>query len=275
MPYISCAKCQDLIPPTAVVEGKRRSLNRRKYCLSCSPFGLRNTRKLDGSKRRRSTRTDIYAPKSSEALLAQARELHFRGFSARMISAELKVSKATVGYWVKQGWIPSRSHAEAMKLAVQSGRMRGAEDWSEESRVKQRENMLKRIAKDPMNHPNRRLAGNRKKMTFPEKLVFDTLTEANIPFEHNRRIDRYYPDFTIGTKILEVDGERWHNSETDATRDSRLLELGYQVIRVPAKEILKNPRIILDRLQVLQKHLPFGAEGTRGSSEVADHFIVL
>lgn len=41
-----CQKCEALFPVKAVVNGQRRNLQRRKYCLTCSPWGQRNTRKL-------------------------------------------------------------------------------------------------------------------------------------------------------------------------------------------------------------------------------------
>lgn len=43
----TCNKCQDHFPHCVTIEGKKKNLSNRKYCLSCSPFGLHNTRKLD------------------------------------------------------------------------------------------------------------------------------------------------------------------------------------------------------------------------------------
>lgn len=42
----NCKKCSQDFPATVLVDGKRRNLCSRKYCLSCSPFGLHNTRNL-------------------------------------------------------------------------------------------------------------------------------------------------------------------------------------------------------------------------------------
>jgi hypothetical protein len=44
--HMKCLKCNDVIPRTIWVDGKQRNLQRRKYCLSCSPFGNRNTKQL-------------------------------------------------------------------------------------------------------------------------------------------------------------------------------------------------------------------------------------
>ena len=46
----ACLKCGDGIPKFIVVEGRRRNLQNRKFCFSCSPFGEHNTRNLLGIK---------------------------------------------------------------------------------------------------------------------------------------------------------------------------------------------------------------------------------
>jgi hypothetical protein len=38
-----CIKCENNIPSTMIIEGKRRNLKNRKYCFECSPFGEHNT----------------------------------------------------------------------------------------------------------------------------------------------------------------------------------------------------------------------------------------
>lgn len=42
-----CVKCGNSIPKAIWVDGKKRNLQRRKYCLTCSPFGSHNTSKLE------------------------------------------------------------------------------------------------------------------------------------------------------------------------------------------------------------------------------------
>ncbi len=39
-------KCNRAIPLRAWIQGKKRNLQHRKYCFTCSPFGHHNTRKL-------------------------------------------------------------------------------------------------------------------------------------------------------------------------------------------------------------------------------------
>ena len=42
----TCLYCEKPFPVKIVIDGKQHNLQRRKYCLDCSPFGSRNTRKL-------------------------------------------------------------------------------------------------------------------------------------------------------------------------------------------------------------------------------------
>ncbi|MCK9458210.1 MAG: hypothetical protein M0R80_00920 [Proteobacteria bacterium] len=42
-----CKKCGEEFPLEAIVDGKARNLQRRKFCLSCSPFGRHNTKNLE------------------------------------------------------------------------------------------------------------------------------------------------------------------------------------------------------------------------------------
>lgn len=41
-----CKKCNSQIPTSAIIDGKRRRLEKRKYCLTCLPFGTPRTRGL-------------------------------------------------------------------------------------------------------------------------------------------------------------------------------------------------------------------------------------
>jgi hypothetical protein len=42
-----CRKCGEHFPNRIYIDGKERVLNSRKYCLICSLFNSRNTRKLE------------------------------------------------------------------------------------------------------------------------------------------------------------------------------------------------------------------------------------
>lgn len=40
----TCQNCSVQFPNSVIVEGKKRNLQRRRFCLGCSPFGAHNTR---------------------------------------------------------------------------------------------------------------------------------------------------------------------------------------------------------------------------------------
>ena len=42
-----CKKCQTHFSNRVIIDGKKRNLCNRKYCLVCSPFGTHNTKKID------------------------------------------------------------------------------------------------------------------------------------------------------------------------------------------------------------------------------------
>jgi hypothetical protein len=42
----TCKKCNNEFKRTVYIEGKRKYLQKRQYCLECSPFGSKNTRQL-------------------------------------------------------------------------------------------------------------------------------------------------------------------------------------------------------------------------------------
>jgi very-short-patch-repair endonuclease len=121
---------------------------------------------------------------------------------------------------------------------------------SKESILKQSQSLKKFYSEHPEAHPNRKLANNRSKMSYPEKIVYDWLTEKNISFEHNKLIRTKtitrYVDFYLKANnlIIEVDGEFWHNRkiEKDKKKDFEAEEAGYTTLRIKAKER------IIDRL---------------------------
>lgn len=108
--------------------------------------------------------------------------------------------------------------------------------WTEEMR-KEKSDWRKQLHIDhPEAHPNRRLAGNRNRMSYPEKVAFDFLTHLGIDFDHQKKVDKFFPDFVIGKVIIEIDGANWHDQEKDKIRDAILTEHGYQVYRIDSTE---------------------------------------
>jgi len=73
-----CKKCKKTFPNRKVIEGRERSLNKRKLCLTCSPFGLHNTRPDPAAQLKRPKTYADYPPElrryHSRSLLARAHE---------------------------------------------------------------------------------------------------------------------------------------------------------------------------------------------------------
>ena len=60
---LQCQKCQNPFPVRMVINGKVRILNKRKFCLNCSPFGAHNTRTLN-----KGIITEHWCPKCEKTL---------------------------------------------------------------------------------------------------------------------------------------------------------------------------------------------------------------
>ena len=102
--------------------------------------------------------------------------------------------------------------------------------------------MIKRFKENPELHPNRLLAGNMSKWTYPEKLAAKWFDKNNIKYEYNKKILSFYPDFIVNNKktIIEIDGKRWHDKEKDLVRDKKLKSIGYEVIRIDASNVIEK-----------------------------------
>lgn len=112
--------------------------------------------------------------------------------------------------------------------------------WTEELRKEQSERKKNLYKEFPEKHPNRKLANNKSKMSYPEKIAYEWFVNKDIEFSHNKKIDKFYPDFVIGSIIVEIDGEYWHDMEKDKIRDSILNSLGYIVYRIKSKENIQK-----------------------------------
>ena len=175
----------------------------------------------------------------------ELQEYYNKGYTTEDLKSKFGVHWQSIRKAVQRGDFVLRSKSENMKLAHKMGRSNFAErSKSPERRELDRKMMLKRIEDDPNNHPNRILAMNKGKMSYPEKLVFNYLTELGIDFKHNEYTKPYWPDFKIGKTIIEVDGKVFHNKEKDKIRDEKLNEMGYTVHRFDSQDIVRNVKII-------------------------------
>lgn len=105
-----------------------------------------------------------------------------------------------------RGDFKARTTSDALKQFNVKNPNAAKQIWTPERRKARSEQKKELYRKFPEKHPNRKLANNRLKMSYPEKLVYDWLTEEKISFEHQKFIKPYHADFCIGSLIIEIDG---------------------------------------------------------------------
>ena len=159
-----------------------------------------------------------------------------------MVGSESVISDSVEQRIVEgNGWRVAK-HAHKTSLTVKANIEAGiqkvytSEYWTEEKRKEKSEERKQYYIDFPEKHPNRILAGNRRRMTFPERVAYDWFVARNIPVVHNKKVDRFYPDFIVMNIIVEIDGARFHDAERDKKRDQILNSLGYVVYRIKATD---------------------------------------
>ncbi len=86
--------------------------------------------------------------------------------------------------------------------------------------------------------------------------------EGEVVVSLQERISSMRVDFLFGRKlVVEVDGAAYHSSPRQRTRDfkrdSRLKELDYSVLRIPASVVLSTPREAMREVRAeLRRHAP-------------------
>lgn len=152
-------------------------------------------------------------------------------------------TKETLPQLIEQG----KKISASLKKTIAAGNHSSAwnsEYWTIERRLAKSQEKKDLYQRHPEKHPNRKLAGNRMKMTYPERVAFDWLTNSGIKFEHQVGIriqdKTVFPDFKIGMILIEIDGEYWHNQDQDSKRDFELNKLGFSVIRIKAKDKIEE-----------------------------------
>lgn len=185
----------------------------------------------------------------------EVQKLYDTGLTYKELHSKIGISNATIHNAVKKGLFKSRTTSESL-IYTKYDR---TSIWTPERRKLQSEAKKKLYKEHPEKHPNRKLANNRQQMSYPEKLVYDWLTTQNIEFIHQRKIDKYYVDFNIGSLCIEVDGKYFHHKEYDIKRDKIITDLGFTIRRVSASNIIKHgASIVLDESipdDILSKHI--------------------
>lgn len=98
-----------------------------------------------------------------------------------------------------------------------------------------------------------------------------SLRTTDLKIDFQVAIDRYRLDFLANEwLIIEIDGAAWHSSDEaksrDAARDTFFVELGYSVVRIPAKIVFNDPAEAVRRVNAaLQVGKPVIAEPVQRS----------
>ena len=100
-----------------------------------------------------------------------------------------------------------------------------------------------------------------------ERMMQDIFAKSGIPvlpeFTMSAGIKRYRLDFACfcrnGGLAIECDGEEFHNhpiqAKYDRTKDARLRKLGWTVLRLTEREIVRSPGACLKRVKAVVKKL--------------------
>ncbi len=91
-----CRKCNEQIPWRIKIGDKFKSLQNRKFCLRCSPFGQHNTSKID-PKERKKKRWESYSQKERDSI---TKCLYRRGLERKLVLVKMKGGKCQkCGYY--------------------------------------------------------------------------------------------------------------------------------------------------------------------------------
>jgi very-short-patch-repair endonuclease len=183
----------------------------------------------------------------------EIQKLYDEGNSTRDLHKSIGINLCSIHKAIKRGDLKTRTLSEAMIL----DNKKHPRSIPENVRKKISDKIKKYYKDNPECHPNRRLANNRNKWTYPERMVAEFLEELNIPFDYNKKILKYYPDFLVKNNIIiEVDGDRWHSSkeakEKDSIRDKDLSDNGYIIYRLSFKG---NVKLLKESLNSIFKNL--------------------
>jgi very-short-patch-repair endonuclease len=103
----------------------------------------------------------------------------------------------------------------------------------------------------------------RRKMSLPEGLLWQQLRQRpmGLKFRNQHPIEKMVVDFYCAQKrlIVEVDGivhDMGDNQARDLRRDAFLRSLGYQIVRILASDVLRDPAEVADAIVKLCLDIP-------------------
>ena len=103
----------------------------------------------------------------------------------------------------------------------------------------------------------------RRTMTLPEGLLWQHLRKRplGIKFRNHHPIGNLVVDFYCASKrlVIEIDGiahDMGDNPERDVRRDAWLRSKGYDIVRIAAREVLRDPAEVAESLALLCSAAP-------------------
>lgn len=162
---------------------------------------------------------------------------------------------------VNKGKKPLINYTEEYRKTM-SDRMKGNKNPAKRLAVRKRigKTLLETYKKYPEILNNRKPAGFNQynnHFTSIEGMIVEELNLRNIPYIHNCKVGRYFPDFIIFERvIIECDGKYWHkNRLKEQRRDRYLYNLGYFVFHLKETRIMENPKECIDMVEMVMKGL--------------------
>ena len=239
----TCENCQSLFPESVIVQGKRKSLRSRRFCLKCSPYKNHNTRCLASprSDKSRSSSKASSVEKLRRFDWTAIQKFYDEGATYVKITERFGVCSAHIALAASSGLLRTRSVSQAIKLRYEQNPRKPV---SEETRRKISKSRLEYLRKNPDKVPY--LLNHSNKKSYPEKLFEEALEEAGVSgFVYNFSAGIYQYDFAFPSVKLdvEIDGAT-HLSEKvkkiDKRRDEWTEAQGWSVLRFTALEVKED-----------------------------------
>jgi hypothetical protein len=277
----TCIKCQKQFPNSIKVDGKNKNLQRRKYCLECSPYGKHNTIKLDlvsqgnclSCENKLKGNQTMYCSKKCKfdyrkknlgnypisckiKNLKEIQNLYDTGLSWREVALKFGLSPSLVFSYSASGNLKSRSVSESLKLSKKNKNQK----HSNESKTKISEARKKWLKENPdkhnwsfkTKHHSSIPCENFKKFLKKQNIEF---AEEHKPLLHKNRffsIDVAFPDKKIG---IEINGNQHYDINGKLkpyyqNRHDLIVADGWILYEIPYRAFFseENMKSVLDKI---------------------------
>jgi len=184
--------------------------------------------------------------------------------TSELVKSSTEHSKKTLKKRFSNGEIISwnKGLTKETHIGIASSAEKKKGDKNPTKRKEVKEKISATLIKTYQEHPeiliNRKPSGiNQYSTTFTyiETVVKDILERLEIPYLHNFKINRYFPDFYLPEHniIIECDGEHWHSKPEAKVKDQIKTEwyqnAGYKVLRFTGKEINNKTQEVIRKIK--------------------------